>query len=390
MTTQGLTDLAIRSLIAPEKGQVEQWDERTRGFGVRVSPGGTKAFILVYRFNGRPRRMTLGRYPTVSLSEARKLANDALRSLSRGVDPGAEKARARRTPDVECFENFVDFFIDTYARPKNRSVGETARLLKREFVGAWGKRPIAEIQRHDVAAVIDRMMRQGKHALANRSLATIRKLFNWAIERGVLKQSPCSALRAPAKPVKRDRVLSDDELSAVWKATDEIGYPYGPLARLLILTAQRREEVSGMTWDELDLDQGLWSLGADRTKADRAHVVPLAPQVVAILASIPRFDTQFVFPARRGERGVSGFSKWKQELDDRSGVREWRLHDLRRTAATGMARLGVAPHVVERILNHTTGTLGGVAGVYNRFGYLPEMRFALIAWANHMEAIVSA
>ena len=387
MEKHALTDFTLRTLAQPKRGQVEVWDARVPGFGVRVSHGGCKAFVLVYRFNGRPRRMTLGRYPTLSLAEARGLAHEALRAAALGSDPGTEKINARRTPAADDFDAFVSFFIDTYARPKNRSADETLRLLRREFVGVWGSRPIGEIGKHDVTAVLDRIMRAGKHTTANRSLAAIRKLFNWAVERGVLEQSPCAAIRAPAKTATRDRVLADDELVAIWKGAAAMGYPYGPVVRLLALTGQRLGEVASMRWPEIDLVRALWSIPAERTKSARAHVVPLSAQAVQIIEALPIVSESFVFPARGRERPISGFSKWKRELDGLSKVGDWRIHDLRRTVASGMARLGVPPHVVERILNHTTGTLGGVAGVYNRFGYLPEMRAALELWAKHVASV---
>ena len=388
MADQSLTDIAVKNVALPMRGQIEIWDARVRGFGLRVSHAGTRAFVLVYRFNGRPRRLTLGRYPTLSLSEARGLANAALRTIALGTDPGAEKVKARHTPSIEQFEAFVTYFIDTYARPKNRSADETAKLLRREFVRAWGNRPIAEISRQDVSGVLDRIMHAGKHTTANRALAAIRKLFNWAVERGFIEKSPCAGIRAPARSVKRDRVLADTELAAIWKATTLMGYPFGTLVQLLILTGQRREEVVGMSWREIDLEHALWSIGAERTKAARAHEVPLPPLAIKILRTLPHLGTDLVVPGRFNTSPVSGFSKWKADLDKLSGVNAWRLHDLRRTVATGMARFGTAPHVVERILNHTSGTFGGVAGVYNRFGYLPEMRAALDRWAEHVATLV--
>ena len=388
MVDQALTDVAVRNLTAPRHGQIELWDTRVRGFGVRVSHGGAKAFVLVYRFNGRPRRITLGRYPTLGLAQARELANQALRAVDLGKDPGAEKTRARRVADIEHFDAFVDHFIETYARPKNRTADETSRLLKREFVRVWKRWPIKEIRKHDVTAVLDDIMRSGKHTTANRSLAAIRKLFNWAVERGLLDQSPCANIGTPANSVRRDRILSDYELKAVWNAISIMGYPYEPIVKILILTAQRREEVAGMQWQEIDLQQSNWSMGAERTKSGRPHVVPLSGLAASILTSLPRLHEQLVFPSRGNDRTVSGFSKWKSELDEISEVEGWRLHDIRRTTATGMARLGVPPHVVERILNHTSGTFGGVAGIYNRFGYLPEMRDALNRWSIFVVSLV--
>ena len=384
MVKHSLTDLAIRSMSIPRQGQSELWDSRLPGFGVRASHGGTKSFVLMYRYHGRQRRMTLGRYPILRLSEARQLAYEALRAAAFGTDPQAEKLKVRNVPEVEHFDSFVRHFIETYARPKNRTADDTERVLMRHFGRAWGTRAIKEITKQDVMAVIDGIMAEGNHASANKALAVVRKLFNWAVERGLLDQSPCAGINAPARSTKRDRVLSDDEFIAIWRAAIEMGYPFGSIVQLLLLTGQRREEVAGLRWSELDLTKAIWSLGALRTKSNRAHVVPLPPLTVSILSKLPRFNGDLMFPARGSQNPVSGFAKWKDEIDGRCHVKGWRLHDLRRTAATGMARLGVSPHVVERLLNHTSGTFGGVAGVYNRFGYLPEMRTALERWSDHI------
>ena len=386
----GLTDVAIKNLASPERGQVEIWDPRIPGFGVRVSHAGTKAFVLVYRFNGRSRRLTLGRYPTLKLADARALAQEALRALAHNEDPAAKKVRARRSAAADGFEGFVSRFVEMYARPKNRSADETERLLRREFVSAWGNRPIGEIGKHDVLSVLDGLMRVEKHTTANRSLAAIRKLFNWAVERGMLEQSPCTGIRAPAKTVKRERVLTDEELKIVWACAEEMGYPYGHLVHLLVLTAQRLGEVAGMRWVDINREQALWSLSSEQTKSARMHDVPLPAMAMRIIATIPRVSDELVFPARGRDNVISGFSKWKMRLDQAAGIEEWRTHDLRRTAATGLARLKVSPHVIERILNHTTGTLGGVAGIYNRFQYIPEMRAAFELWAEHVGTLMRA
>lgn len=198
--------------------------------------------------------------------------------------------------------------------------------------------------------------------------------------------NPCAEIRAPAPHQSRDRVLSDAELASVWRACERVGYPFGSIVRLLILTAQRPSEVAGMLWSELDLTARTWSIPAAKTKSNRAQVVPLVSQAIELIRVMPRLRGDLIFPAVGSHgRSFSGFSKAKRRIDQIAGVSGWTLHDLRRTAASGLARLGVAPHVVERILNHTTGTLGGVAGVYDRFGYLPEMRVALEQWALHVD-----
>jgi integrase len=204
----------------------------------------------------------------------------------------------------------------------------------------------------------------------------------------MLEKSPCQGIQKPAKTAPRDRVLTDNEVRSVWLSLEVVGYPYGPFAQILLLTGQRKGEVAGMRWTELDFRESLWSIPADRNKSDRAHVVPLTSKVLELIEGLPRSDPTLVFPTRAPGRTLHDFSRWKAELDAASKVTNWRLHDFRRTAATGMAKAGVGPHVVERILNHSTGILGGVAGVYNRFGYLPEMRSALETWQDHVLKVI--
>jgi integrase len=219
---------------------------------------------------------------------------------------------------------------------------------------------------------------------ANDVYAALRRLFNWCVEREIVAASPLTGLRAPADAKSRERTLSDKELAAVWEAAVKLGYPFGPFIQILILTAQRRTEVARMRWQQIDLDAGTWTLDGEDTKAKRKHVVPLSSQALEILRSLPEGDGPgFVF-TKTGATPISGFSKAKKRLDALSGVTDWELHDLRRTATTGLISLGVSEFLASRILNHAPKTLLGVTAVYNRYGYLPEMRRALEAWAAHV------
>jgi integrase len=385
MVGQPLTDIAIRKLKSIDGDRVEIWDSKIPGFGLRASERGTKSFILVYRYRGRPRRLTLGRYPTLSLAVARQKATDALRAVSDGIDPQAVKESDR---NPYRFAEAVAAFIEQYCRRHNRAstLKETERELRNRFVSRWANRDVREISKQDVLDVLDSVVRQGLPSAANHALAIIRKFFNWAVERGLVEQSPCLTVKKPARVGTRERVLTNEELARVWHAARETGYPFGCLVQLLMLTAQRRNEVAGLAWRHIDTRECRWLLPADMTKSNRAHTVPLAPIVMEIITACPRLDDHLVFPSSgRNGSSFSGFSKCKSRLDAVSGVTDWTLHDLRRTAATHMARLGVAPHVVEKILNHTGGALGGVAGIYNRFSYQPEMRTALELWARHVQ-----
>jgi len=391
MASRPLTDIAIRKLKPRAGKRFELWDGSLPGFGVRVSGKGTKSFVVLYRLHGRPKRLTLGRYPMLSLAEAREKAREALAMAAEGRDPQA-KRRTRSTS--HGFADVVASFVTLHCERHNRAstTKETRRMLEQHFVSQWGNRDVREIERQDVLAVLDGLVARGTGSTANHALAAIRKFMNWCVERGLLEMSPCTGVRAPAPKVARSRVLSDEELAAVWAALASAGAPFDTIVRLLILTGQRRTEVAEMRWEEVDLEQRLWTLPEARNKSAREHIVPLTDMAVALLRTHgrERIDSGFLFPSRRTPgRVFSGFSKCKRRLDDASGVSDWRLHDIRRTVATGMARLGVAPHVVERVLNHSSGTFAGVAGVYNRFGYLPEMRDALERWERHVLGLVT-
>ena len=390
MAAQLLTDVLLRTLKPKVGRQVEVFDSKVPGLGIRISPGGTKAFVLWYRAGRRGRRLTLGRYPLLSLAEARRRAQEALQSASKGGDPAAEKVDARDSYDQNLFPAVVDEFIAKYARRKTRSWRETERLLKREFAQPWKRLLVSQIARRDVNKLLDAIVARGSPSAANHSFAAVRKLFSWCVERGYIEHSPCFGIRAPSKFTRRDRVLSDDELQAIWIAAGKMGYPFGCAVQLLILTGQRRGEVMGMRWPDIDLTERRWIIAGERNKSGRDHIVPLTDAAIDMIKALPRVHDELVFPARGKDSIASGFSKWKRALDEECGVKLWHLHDVRRTVATRLAEIQVPPHIIERVLNHTTGTLGGVAGTYNRFGYLPEMRAALQVWSENLQRLISA
>ncbi|MFA5952231.1 MAG: tyrosine-type recombinase/integrase [Hyphomicrobium sp.] len=385
MAETGLSDLAIRKITPDPKRRTEIWDARLPGFGLRVFPSGVKSFVLVYRHLGRPRRMTLGRYPVTGLAEARAKALDALKLIDAGTDPQAD-AESTEHPERYTFEQAVRSFVKLHCERHNRPVTarDTERILNNQFVSRWAKRDIRELTKTDILKVLDDIVEEGLPSAANHALAAIRKFFNWCVERGMLEASPCLGIKKPAPNNTRDRVLDIGEMAAVWKSAELVGYPFGPIVKLLMLTGQRRNEVANMQWSQLDFEAKTWTLPAELTKNGRQHVLPLTPQTVTLLRALPHFTSDYVFPARGENPAFAHFSRGKVKLDALSGVKDWTLHDLRRSAATHLAKLGVAPHVIERILNHVSGTFGGVAGVYNRFQYLDEMRKALAMWESHL------
>jgi integrase len=351
------------------------------------------------------RRLTIGRYPAIKPAQARKEAAAALERLRQGFDPAEEK-RARRdlpSPDADSFSAVAYDYLERHLAKNNAAstYQEAKRDLEHDALPKWGKRPVASISRRDVIDLIDGIIARGAEVQANRTLARLRALFNWAIEKERVGASPVARVKPPTKEKPRDRVLMDDELRWFWAACDEIGWPFGALAKLLLLTAQRRDEVAGIEWAELDFTKRVWVIPRHKTKSDRAHEVQLSDEAMELLQTLPRVSDQLLFTTT-GSTVVSGFSRSKRRLDAamlkakriefgaRKGdaISRWTLHDLRRTAATGMARLNVSPHVVDRILNHTSGTIRGVAAVYNRFAYLDERRAGLEAWGTYLTELL--
>ena len=348
---------------------------------------GTKSWVQLYRSGGRLRRLTIGRYPALSLSDARSIARDAIRLVAEGKDPALLKARQRATAQErpDTIKHVAAEFIERHAKVKNRSWRETERIFARYVEPRWGKRDIKEITRRDVIELVDHVMDTSGPYMANRVLAAVRKLFNWTLDRDIVETSPAARVKAPAKELARERVLTDDEIKRVWTACDDQGWPFGPFCRLLMVTAQRRSEVASMRWEDIDLENSVWTIPRDVTKSDRTHEVPLSPLALEIISGLPKFG-DLVFPSRVDQtKPVNGFGKAKRRMDELSGVTDWRFHDLRRTAGTNMARLGTPVSTISRVMNHKEG---GVTAIYNRYSYLDEKRQALELWSKKLEELL--
>jgi len=390
MPTSKLSTLKIEKAPPPSSGRSELWDSQTRGLGIRITPSGTKTWVMMYRLDGKQRRLTLGRYPDLSLADARAEAAKHLTTIAKGTDP-VELLEIQKRGRIEKRSNRLDHvseeFIARYAKPKNRSWKETQRILNREVIPHWGKRLVADITRRDVITLIDDIFDRAPF-MANRTLSAIRRFFNWCVERDMLALNPAAGIKPPAVEKSRDRVLSDEEVKVFWTACDALGWPFGPAFKLMLVTGQRRYEVAGMRWDDLDTESALWTLSRVQTKSDRLHEVPLSSLALEIIESLPRTG-EYVFTTN-GKTHISGFSKAKRKFDEASKLTDWRLHDLRRTVASGMARIGVAPHVIEKVLNHGGGQISGVAAIYNRHGYANEKSGALDAWSETLAQIMGA
>ena len=381
------TEHAVAEAKAPAAGRLDLWDEELPGFGLRVSGTGRKSWQVMYRAEGRKRRMTLGRYPALSLEIARDAAGDALREAARGRDPAAE--RAAMTGGALTFEAFAKAYVERHAKPNKLSWAEDARMIERDLLPAWRRRPAETITRRDVIELLERVVQRGHPTAANRRLALIRKMFAWGLEVDLVPATPVVAVKAPAPEAPRERVLGEAELTALWRAWEQIGWPFGPLGKLMLLTAQRRRAVAGLRLADIGLASRIWTLPREATGGRGAHAVPLSSFAIEILTSLPRTDSRYVFPARgHPGRPVSGFSKAARRMAELSGVGDCRLGDLRRTAAAGMVRLGVSPHVLDAILNRDTGARPGLAGLVE--ADIEATRRALEAWAERVREIVRA
>jgi len=383
-----LTKSAIDALPIP-KSDVVYWDAGCPGFGVKVTPKGRKVFIVLYRAAGagsKLRKYTIGPYGRVTLHQARVAAQKVFAAKLEGRDPAAEKRAARRRIVADRVEDLLETFI-AQRLSQNRSGGEIARLLRREIGKTWAGRSIHEISKRDVVEVVTAIEQRGAPVAANKALKSIKTFLGWCVGRAVLDQSPAEGVPLPSKEVARDRVLEDNELAHVILAARKLGGPYGGIVELLALTGQRREEVARLQREELDLTRQVWTLPKTRTKNAKVHVVHLSEQSMAVLKRAEQTGL-YVF-SLLGTKPFPGFSRAKRRLDQLSGVTGWRLHDLRRTCVSGMARLGIAPHVADKILNHQAGTISGVAAVYQRHEFLAERQEALKRWGTHVARIVS-
>jgi integrase len=387
-----LTTKTVTALALPKgKGEEFAWDTELRGFGFRLRRGADggllRTWVAQYRANGHLRRVTVGDANKVGVTQAREAARKILARVALGHDPQAEK-EAKRAAAERTFRSAVEAYLES----KRAELRPTSlRLAKLYLAGSYFKslQPIGvdEITHPDVAARLSAIARAHSPSTAAAARRHVSAFFKWTVEEGWTRNNPVIGTRKPADPRPRDRVLTDAELVAIWRACGDDDH--GRIVRLLILLGSRRQEVGGMRWSEFDLERGTWALPADRAKNKHAIIVALPPTAVAIINSVPRTTRDHLF----GVHGDGGFSSWarsKAQLDRRLGhaVKPWRLHDIRRSVATGMADVGIEPHIVEAALNHYSGHRRGVAGVYNRSSYERAVKAALARWDEHVLALV--
>jgi integrase len=426
-----LTAISVQN-EAPGNERKEIADTGCTGLYLVVQPSGARSWALRYRYLDKPKKLTLGPVLTVAngeaepsdveigqpltLAAARKLAGDELHKLKLGRDPAADKKQGIATSRSEAVRRAADSvevlaarFLKQHVEAKNRPATreQVERILAKEVLPRWKGKSVHDIEKRDVVRLLDDIA-EDRPILANRTLAIVRKFFNWMFAKDIIRTiSPCAGVEPPAKENSRERVLSESEICSLWTASDDIGHPFGPFLKLLILTGQRRSEVAGISWSEIDADKRLWTLPGDRTKNGETHTLPLAPQVWAIIEAASRktngdgdADHDHIL-STTGKTAISGFSRAKGQLDKVAALRKgWSYHDIRRSfvthtatlrvkEASGQQRLAVQPQVIEAIVNHISGHKAGVAGVYNRATYDVEKREALELWADHVEAIVA-
>ncbi|MEY4889179.1 MAG: hypothetical protein RIQ75_309 [Pseudomonadota bacterium] len=427
-----------RTVDAASPGSAEFviWDaggkETVKGFGLKVTPSGSKVYVYQYRLarpglaaQTTPRKYTIGKHGDLTPDQARKRAQELAAMVAHGIDPRQSEldaitakeevqrqADARARHDTElAFERIAQLWLAEYEighRP--RSYGQAKLAIHKHLMPYLAGRPLPSVTRVDLQAIIDGI--PAKQQATRRTVYAYASIFwNWAMQRGCVVENPFPAMAKPKGPKARDRVLTDDETAAIWTATGAIRAPLGAFYRVLLLTGQRREEVAGMKWDELDRATATWVIPAYRAKNDTTHIVPLSPAVLAELDTLALAKREMakdewldahIWPnsgpvmSIRGGVSLSCFSQAKSLLDseiakargDEGPIDDWRVHDLRRTLATGLQRLGVRFEVTESVLNHVSGAKGGVAGVYQRHDWKDEKRAALSAWALHVERLI--
>jgi len=401
------TDRSIAAL-KPKAKIYEVWEDGRTGLGVRVSPKGRKSWNYMYRFDGRARRMTLGTYPAVGLANARVKHANAKELLAKGTDPGALHVEKRRTErQAETVQNLVDEYLEKYARPRKRSAGEDERILRKDVLPVWGKKKAKDIRRRDVILLLDTIVERGAPIAANRTLGVVRRMFNFAVERDILDATPVAMVKAPSKEIQRDRVLSADEIRTLWHGLDDAGM--SPAIKLVLklqlVSAQRKGEIVGAAISEFDLENKTWEIPSARTKNGIAHKVPLSPLALSLVEEAKSLadGADRLFPSQREDGHINpsavNHALWRACMPPEQRAKVGRYskapaigvtsivpHDLRRTAASNMAALGINRLVISKVLNHVETS---VTAIYDRHGYDAENRHALESWAAHLQGILS-
>jgi integrase len=381
MGTRVLTAAYIQKVRPPAKGapQIDVFDKGYPGLFLRVPFGGTKAFVHAYRHGDRQYRRKLGLWPVMTLAEARDAWRRDRALLAAGLDPQAPTVAEERQSFAAAAEEWLK------RDQTGRSQDEVKRILIKDVLPRWRSVPIDQISRRDVIELLDVIEDRGSPIMARRVHSHLHRLFKWSVGRGVIAANPMAELPKPGSENIRTRKLTDQELAQVWHAAADLKYPFGPMYQLLILTGARLAEISDLRWTEIKDD--VIELAGDRTKNNQEHSIPLSDAAASIVAALPRF-CPYVFSTNR-KRPVSGFSKAKAVLDKAAPIPAWRTHDLRRSMASGMQRLGVQERVIEAALGHSSASRNGLLRVYQQHDFSLEKREALSLWSKHVMKVVA-
>ncbi len=415
-----LTDPGISKMSKARKGKrVERFDAGAPGLALRITERGVKSWSVYYRLDSKHQRLTIGTWPEIGVAVARDQARVIKSRAKTGVDPKRAREAERAAAEAEVSDTF-GAIAEQYIKieclerilqngkilpPKLKRGREVERIIRRELMPHWQHRPMTELRKRDAIKLTEALVDAGTPGAAHRLHEVIRRIGRWATRQDKIDLNPFTEMDRPAPKVMRERVLNPDEIAAVWRAWDTLGYPFGALGKLLLATAQRLNEVAQMRWIEIDRDNALWVIPASRTKSDRESEVPLSSLALEVLDAVPRFtDDTFVFTNTSGRRPVAGFSRMKARTDnliieaareqaEEAGknpesvepIPHWRTHDLRRTARTGLAELGIPQIVAERVLNHAERN--AIVKTYDRHEYATEKRDALERWASRLREI---
>jgi integrase len=381
-----MTDQWLKKL-KPQEKQIDYFDLILPSFGVRVGKAGKKAWFVMYRIHGQRtiKRFTLGRYPQLSLKSARIKAKAILVEADKGNDPAGEKQRRKKAP---TFKDLSNEYLEKYAVHK-KSKREDQRIIEKDLIPAWGDHKARDIKRRDVLRLLDSIVDRGSLIMANRTLALVRKIYNWGISRDIVKSNPCLQIKMPGQEHQRDRVFTENEIRALWGAFKQVGPIMEPFFKLRLVTAQRGGEVMSMRWQDVDLESGWWTIPAEYSKNNLAHRVPLSGLALNILKQRKAIsdESEWVFPSPVKKCGhIRNVQKTVLRIREYSGVRDYRSHDLRRTAASLMTGMGISRLTVGKILNHVEQ---GITRVYDRYSYDQEKRITLDKWAARLEQILT-
>ena len=387
------TDKFIKNL-KPKNRRYDLRERSGQGFGIRVTPSGQMSWIFIYNFEGRKQRMTLGGYPAISLAKARELHRNAIRSLVNGNNPTILQQKAKTEARLaDTVNELINEFIEKWSKPRKRSWKEDERILKKDVAPIIGKLKAKDITRRDIIYILDQVVDRGSPIAANRTLAVTRRMFNFAIERSIIEITPCYGVKAPTKENRRDRVLSEEEIKFFWHGLNNANmHELTKLAlKLQLITGQRKGEIVSAEWHEFDLNNGWWTIPAEKAKNANLHRVPLSPLALEILQELKKLSngSNWLFPSPRGKTHIIATAidhALRKSLSAFKDVKLFTPHDLRRSAASHLTKLGVSRLVVSKILNHVENT---VTAVYDRHTYDNEKKQAIKLWGQWLSNLIS-